>query len=107
MQVHYWKLNQSCQYFGNTLKRFNPKISELKIYGTDNEKNLTDAFAVEFSIATNLPYFRHFKKSIKRRVSGRSSKEKSHVYHLIFKSFMIQATFFNLTYRQRHENCTN
>ena len=105
MQVHYWKLNQSYQYFGSTLKRFNQKISELQIYGTDNEKNLTDAFAVEFPIATNLPYFRHFKKSIRRRVSGRS-KEKSHVYNLIFKNFMIQATSFNLTYRQRHENCT-
>ena len=48
MQVQHRKLKQSYQYFGSTLKCFNPKISELKIYGSDNEKNLTDAFAVEF-----------------------------------------------------------
>ena len=38
MQVQHRKLKQSYQYFGSALKRFNPKISELKIYGTDNEK---------------------------------------------------------------------
>ena len=70
MQVQHRKLKQSYQYFGSALKRFNPKISELKIYGTDNEKNLTDAFAVEFPIATNLQCFQHFKKCIERRLSG-------------------------------------
>ena len=38
MQVQHRKLKQSYQYFGSALKRFNPKISELKIYGTDNRK---------------------------------------------------------------------
>ena len=93
MQLQHRKLKQSYQYFGSALKRFNPKISELKIYGTDNEKNLTDAFAVEFPIATNLQCFRHFKKCIERRLSGWSFKEKSQVYYLTFKHFMIQATF--------------
>ena len=107
MQFQHRKLKQSYQYFGKALKLFNPNISELKIYGTDNEKNLTDAFAVEFPIATNLKCFWYFKKCIKRRLSGWSSKEKSQVHHLIFKHFMIQATFFNLTCRQRDENCPN
>ena len=60
MQVQHRELKQLYQYFGSALKRFNPKISELKIYGTDNEKNLTDAFAVEFPIATNLQFFLAF-----------------------------------------------
>ena len=107
MKVQHRKLKQSYQYFGSTLKRFNPKISELKIYGTDNEKNLTDAFAVEFPIATNLQCFWHSKDCIERCLSGWSSKEKSQVYHLTFKHFMIQATFFNLTCHQRDENCPN
>ena len=68
-QVQHCKLKQSYQYFGSALKRFNPKISELKIYGTDNKKNLTDNFAMEFYIATNLQCFRHFKKCIERRLS--------------------------------------
>ena len=93
MQLQYRKLKQSYQYFGSALKRFNPKISELKIYGTYNEKNLTDAFAVEFPITTNLQCFRHFKKCIERRLSGWSFKEKSQVYYLTFKHFMIQTTF--------------
>ena len=76
MQVQHRKLKQSYQYFGSALKRFNPKISELKTYGTDNEKSLTDAFAVEFPIATNLQCFQHFKKCIGRSLSGWSSKEK-------------------------------
>ena len=107
MQVQHRKLKQSYQYFGSALKRFNPKISELKICGVDNEKNLTDVFAVEFPIAINLQCFQHFKKCITRLLSGRSSKEKSQVYYLTFKHFMIQATFFNLTWCQRDENCPN
>ena len=107
MQVQHRKLKQSYQCFGIALKRFNPKILERKIYGTYNEKNLADAFAVEFPIATNLQCFQHFKKCIERLLSGWSSKEKSQVYHLTFKHFMIQATFFNLTCRQRDENCPN
>ena len=97
MQVQHRKLKQSYQYFGSALKRFNPKISELKIYGTDNEKNLTHASAVEIPIATNLQWFPPFKKCIERRLSGWSSKEKPKVFHLIFKHFMMQATFFDLT----------
>ena len=62
MQVQHRNLKQSYQYFRSALKRFNPKVSELKIYGTKNEKNLTDAFAGEFPIATNLQCFWHFKK---------------------------------------------
>ena len=107
IQVQHRKLKQSYRYFGSALKRFNPKISELNIHGIDYEKNLTDAFAVEFPIATNLQRFRHFKKFIERRLSGWSSKEKSQVYHLTFKHFMIQATFFNLSCRQRDKNCPN
>ena len=100
-------MKQSYKYFASALKRFNPKIPELNICDIDNEKNLTDAFAVEFPMATNLQCFRHFKKCIERRLSGWSSKEKSQVYHLPFKHFMIQATFFNLTCRQRDKNCPN
>ena len=48
MQVQHRNLKQSYQYFRSALKRFNPKVSELKIYGTGNEKNLTDAFAGNF-----------------------------------------------------------
>ena len=107
IQVQHRKLKQSYRYFGSALKRFNPKISELNIHGIDYEKNLTDAFAVEFPIATNLQRFRHFKKFIERLLSGWSSKEKSQVYHLTCKHFMIQATFFNFTCRQRDENCPN
>ena len=70
MQVQHRNLKQSYQYFRSVLKRFNPKVSELKIYGTENEKNLTNAFAGEFPIATNLQCFRHFKKCIDRRISG-------------------------------------
>ena len=70
IQVQHRKLKQSYQYFGGGLKRFNPKISELKIYGSDNEKNLTGAFAVEFPIATNLQCFWQFKEYIERRLSG-------------------------------------
>ena len=70
MQLQHRKLKQSYQYFGSALKRFNPKISELKLYGTHNEKNLTDAFAVEFPIATNLQCFRHLEKCLERRLSG-------------------------------------
>ena len=91
MQVQHRKLKQSYQYFGRAFKGFNPKILELKIYDTDNGKQLTDAFDVEFPIATNLQYFRHFKKCVERRLSGWSSKEKSQVYHFTFKHFMIQA----------------
>ena len=79
IQVQHCKLKQSYQYSGSALKRFNPKISGLNVYGTDNEKNLTDAFTVEFPIATNLQFFRHFKNCIERRLSGWSSKE-NHKY---------------------------
>ena len=80
MQVQHRKLKQLQQFFGSALKHFNLKILKLKIYGTDNEKNLTIAFAIEFPVATNLQCFRHFKKCIERRLSGWSSKEKSQVY---------------------------
>ena len=82
MQVQHRNLKQSYEYFRSALKRFNPKVSELKIYGTGNEKNLTDAFAGEFPIAKNLQCFRHFKKCIDRSISVWSSKEKLQIYHL-------------------------
>ena len=107
IQFQHRKLKQLYQYFGSALKSFNPKISELKNYCTDNEKNLTGAFAVEFPIAANIKCFRYFKKSMEWRLSGCSSKEISQVYHFIFIYFMIQTTFFNLTCRQRNDSWPN
>ena len=49
IQVQHRKLKQSYQYFGSALKCFNPKIPELNIYNTDNEKNFTDAFCCGIS----------------------------------------------------------
>ena len=49
MQVEHRKLKQSYQYFGSALKRFNPKISELKIYGADNEKKHNRCFCCGIS----------------------------------------------------------
>ena len=62
--------------FWTALKRFNQKISELNTYGTDNEKNLRDTFAIEFPVALNQQCFRHFKKCNEQCLSVWSSKKK-------------------------------
>ena len=69
IQIHYRKLVSSYRFIGSSLKRIKKKVSGLKIFGSDQEDNLVNAFKEEFPEAINLQCFRHFKQNIERRLS--------------------------------------
>ena len=74
---------------------FYSKISKLKIYGTDNEKKLTDVFAVNFLSPKTYNVFNVIRTASHRLFEWRLLK-KNHAYIIqflhIFWSFL-KATF--------------
>ena len=64
IQIHYRKLFSSYRFIGSSLKRINKNVSGLKIFGSDQDDNLMNAFKEEFKEAINLQCFRHFKQNI-------------------------------------------
>ena len=54
----------------NSLSTIEPRFKNLKIFGSDGEKNIIDAVNSSCPSAENLQYFRHFKKSIEKLLKG-------------------------------------
>ena len=57
IQIHYRKLASSYRFIGSSLKRINKKVSGLKIFGSDQEDSLVNAFKEEFPEPISLQCF--------------------------------------------------
>ena len=95
VQIQHRKLLSSYSFFASCLKRIEPEICGLKIFGTDEEKNIINAFEEEFYNAVNLQCFRHYRQNIERRLSGWGANDKSKVF-LSFRILNSRSQFFHL-----------
>ena len=68
------------------MNRRNKKVSGLKIFGSDQEDNLVNAFKEEFPEAINLQFFRHFKQNIERRLSKWKKIDREELRMLCFSA---------------------
>ena len=69
IQIHYWKLVWSYRFIRISFKPISKKVSGLKIFISDQEDNLVNAFKEEVPEAINLQFFHHFKQNAERRLS--------------------------------------
>lgn len=68
--VHQSKTEQTYRYLGSAMKRFNPHTAQLKAFGTDGERALSNAFKEEFPEADHHRCFIHLRKNIQMKMSG-------------------------------------
>ena len=68
--VHQSKTEQTYRYLGSAMKRFNPHTGQLKAFGTDGERALSNAFREEFPEADHHRCFIHLSKNIEMKMSG-------------------------------------
>ena len=57
IQIHYWKFVWSYRFIRISFKPISKKVSGLKIFISDQEDNLVNAFKEEFPEAINLQFF--------------------------------------------------
>ena len=67
------------KYFASSLKRIEPSITDRKMFCTDKESNIVDAFTQEFPSALSIQYFRHFKKAIERKLKNQIGSDRNQV----------------------------
>ena len=58
----------SFNYFGSTLVGFNKKLRNLRVFGTDGQASMVEAFSHCFPNALHLRCFLHFRKNIKEKM---------------------------------------
>ena len=68
--VHQSKTEQTYRYLGSAMKRFNPHTGQLKAFGTDGERALSNAFREEFPEADHHRCFIHLRKNIEMKMSS-------------------------------------
>ena len=68
--VHQSKTEQTYRYLGSAMKRFNPHTVQLKAFGTDGERALSNALREEFPEADQHRCFIHLRKNIEMKMSS-------------------------------------
>ena len=68
--VHESKTEQTYRYLGSAMKQFNPHTGQLKAFGTDGERALSNAFREEFPDADHHRCFIHLRKNIEMKMSS-------------------------------------
>ena len=68
--VHQSKTEQTYRYLGSAMKRFNPHTVQLKAFGTDGERALSNALREEFPEADHHRCFIHLRKNIEMKMSS-------------------------------------
>ncbi len=66
--VHQTKTFRPFHYFGSTLIRLNPRLVNLRAYGTDGEPELIKAFGICFPKAVHLRCTNHMRQNIKEKL---------------------------------------
>ena len=74
--IHYRKNFQSFLFFSSSLVGLRRPLEGIRVFGTDGEKALVDAFAHEFRFAIHLHCFIHMRSNIKRELQDRKFPEK-------------------------------
>ena len=80
VQIQHWKLLSSYRHFGSSLKRCDPKLGNLKAFGSDDDENIVKAFLAEFPEAVNIQYFRHFRRTAEHRLGKWKNNDRNDVY---------------------------
>ena len=68
--IHYRKTFSTYLYFASTLVGLNRQLQAVRVFGTDGEQALIDAFAHELSYAQHLTCFIHVRRNIKDKLSS-------------------------------------
>ena len=58
------------RYLGSAMKRLNPHTVQLKAFGTDSQRALSNAFREEFPEADHHRCVIHLRKNIEMKISG-------------------------------------
>ena len=66
--IHHTKTFRSFYYFASTLVRLNPKLVNLKAFGTDGEEELIKSFNIAFPKAVHLRCMNHLRRNIKGKL---------------------------------------
>ena len=66
--IHYRKTFHTYLFFASTLIGLRRQLEALRVFGTDGEKALSDAFSHEFRYAIHLTCFNHCRQNIKREM---------------------------------------
>ena len=84
--MHMERRSQDYQSFFSSLLKLEPRISDLKAYGTDGEKPLITALETCFPGVTSLRCFIHKKKNIEEHLKGSTNLVKKEIMQDIFGS---------------------
>ena len=67
--IHYRKTFQTYLFLASSMVVLKRKIENLRVFGTDGEKALIDAFAHEFRLALHLTCSNHVRRNIKDKLN--------------------------------------
>ena len=84
--IHMERRTQDYQSFFSSLLKFEPRLRDLKAYGTDGEAALTAALESCFPNAISLRCFIHKRNNIEEHLKGSSSAVKKEILRDIFGS---------------------
>ena len=84
--IHMERRTQDYQAFFSSLLKYEPRLCDLKAYGTDGEAALTAALESCFPHAVSLRCFIHKKNNIEEHLKGCSSAVKKEIVRDIFGS---------------------
>ena len=97
IQIQHRKLLSSYRYFGSFLKICDPKLGSLKAFSSDDEENIVKAFLAEFLEAVNVQCFRHFRRTIGKRLRKWRNNDGNEVCACeLFSCNYLQLRLFNL-----------
>lgn len=82
-QIQHRKLHSSYQFLASVLKREEPKLINLKVFGSESERNIITAFKEEFPNSINLQCFRHFRANIESRLSSWKPVDREEVVGIV------------------------
>ena len=82
--IHMERRTQDYQSFFSSLLKFEPRLRDLKAYGTDGEAALVSALESCFPTAVSLRCFIHKRNNIEEHLKGVSSAVKKEILHDIF-----------------------
>ena len=66
--IHYRKTFTTYMFFASCMIGHNRNLESLRVFGTDGEKPLIDAFHHEFKSVVHLTCFNHVRRNIKNKL---------------------------------------
>ena len=66
--IHYRKTFSTYLFFASSLIGHNPQLQGVRVFGTDGEQALIDAFSHEFTFSQHLTCFVHVRRNIKQEL---------------------------------------